>query len=112
MFFIHPSQVPPNRHVTYASFVCAHRPNKSKPYRVRLVVGGDKLTTALDVRSPAISIVDTKLHFNSTISDAARGARYATADIKDFFLQSNMPTFQYMRIHRKYIPMKSLNVHK
>ena len=104
IFFITPSPVPPGRRVTYNSFVCAHRPTKTEPFCVRLVVGGDKLSTHLDICSPAISVVDTKLHLNSTIPDASRGARYATADIKDFFLQSPMRQFQYMRVHKRYIP--------
>ena len=40
--------------------------------------------------------------FNSVISDARRGARFCTTDIKDFFLQSNLPEPEYMKIHGKY----------
>jgi len=69
-----------------------------------MTVGGDKLDAYQDVRSPAIGITETKLHLNSTISDAHQGARYCTADVKDFFLNSVMKIFQYMRIHRQYIP--------
>ena len=56
------------------------------------------------MRSPAVSLLDAKIHFNSVISDASRGARYCTCDLKDFFLQSVMKIFQYMKIHRRYIP--------
>ena len=48
-------------------------------------------------------MTDSKLHFNSTISDAKKGARYATGDLKDFFLVSEMIIYQYMRLHRRYI---------
>jgi hypothetical protein len=61
------------------------RPGKAEPLRIRMTVGGDRLDAFQDVRSPAVSIVDTKLHLNSTISDAHRGARYCTGDLKDFF---------------------------
>ena len=53
MTFIHPSQIPPHKKVTYASFVCDHRPLKSEPWKVRLVVGGDKLSYPYDTGSPA-----------------------------------------------------------
>ena len=36
------------------------------------------------------------------ISDAHQGARFATLDIKDHFLQSILPEPEYMRIHSKY----------
>jgi hypothetical protein len=104
MFFILPNQVPHGCKVTYAHFVCTMRPGKSEPYRIRMTVGGNLLDAYQDVRSPAVSLLDAKLHFNSVISDAKRGARYCTGDIKDFFLQSLMTIYQYMKIHRKYLP--------
>jgi hypothetical protein len=106
IFFIPPNNVPAGRKVTYSNFVCTMRPGKAEPYRIRMTVGGDRLDAYQDVRSPAVGITDTKLHFNSTISDAKNGARYCTADLKDFFLCSTMPIFQYMRVHRKYIPQE------
>jgi hypothetical protein len=77
------------------------RPGKAEPYRIRMTVGGDRLDAYQDVRSPAVGITDTKLHINSTISDAKDGARYCTGDLKDFFLVSQMKTFQHMRVHHR-----------
>jgi hypothetical protein len=71
-----------------------------------MTVGGDRLDAYQDVRSPAVGLIDTKLHLNSVISDAHKGARYFTVDLKDFFLQSLMHIFQYMRVHRKYLPIE------
>ena len=42
--FIPKEQVPNNRDVIYASFVCDHRPLKSEPWRVRIMVGRDRLS--------------------------------------------------------------------
>ena len=103
MVFILPHQVPSGRKVTYANFVCTMRPGKTEVYRLRMTVGGDRLDAYQDVRSPAIGLIDTKLHLNSVISDAHLGARYCTGDLKDFFLVSDMVIYQYMRIHRKYL---------
>ena len=82
--------------------VCDHRPLKSEPYRVRLTVGGDRLTYESDAASPAASLLETKLLINSVISQSARGCRFMTLDIKDFFLQTDMEDCEYMRIHSKY----------
>ena len=109
MFFIKPHEVPPDRKVTYANFVCTMRLGKTERYRICMTVGGDHLDAYQDVRSPAVSIIDTKLHINSTISDAKHGARYCTADLKDFFLTSDMKIFQYMRIHRRYLPQEVID---
>ena len=104
IYFILPHQVPTDRKVTYATFVCTMRPGKAEKYRIRMTVGGDKLDAYQDVRSPAVGITDTKLHLNSTISDTKHGARYCTGDLKDFFLCSDMPIYEYMRVHRRYVP--------
>ena len=109
MFFILPKNVPSGRKVTYANFVCTMRPGKAEPWRIRMTVGGDRLDAYQDVRSPAIGLTDTKLHLNSVISDAKDGARYCTGDIKDFFLQSQMTIYQYMRVHRKYLPQEIID---
>ena len=82
--------------------VCNYRPLKSEKHRVRLTVGGDKLTCDFDVASPAASILETKLLINSVISDAHKGARFLTLDIKDFFLCSTLESPEYMRIKAKY----------
>ena len=102
--FICKNEVPQGRKVTYGSFVCDHRQLKAEPYRVRLTVGGDKLEYESDAGSPAASLVETKLTLNSTISDAHRGARFMSADLKDFFLATTMEEPEYMRIPYKYFP--------
>jgi hypothetical protein len=98
------SEVPANKTVTYGVCVCDYRPLKSEPYRVRLTVGGDKLPYDDDFGSPAASLLETKLIINSTISDARRGARFLSADLKDHFLASLMRDPEYMKIKYKYFP--------
>ena len=102
--FIHQREVPIHKAVTYANLVCAYRPLKSEPYRIRLVVGGDKLTYDEDPGSPAASLLETKLLVNSIISDAHEGARFMSCDLKDFFLATPMKSAEYMKIKWKYLP--------
>jgi hypothetical protein len=52
-------------------------------------------TPAGDASSPAISMLDAKLHINTTISDAKNGARYLGLDIKNFYLGTPMSYIQY-----------------
>ena len=54
-------------------------------------------------------MTNSKLHFNSTISDAKKGARYATDDLKDFFLISEMTIYQYMRLHRRHVTQEIMD---
>ena len=65
--FIFFNEVPLDRDVTYASFVCDLKPLKNETHRVRIVVGGDRLSYNDDPASPAASLLETKLVINSTI---------------------------------------------
>ena len=103
MDFIHKHEVPPHKTVTYANFVCDYRPLKSKPFRVRMTVGGDKLSNDEDTGSPTASILETKLLANSVISDHKKhNSRFCAINLKDFFLNTPMEKPEYIRIHKKY----------
>ena len=82
--------------------ICDVRPLKSEKNRVRLTVGGDKLDFEDDPSSPAAALLDIKIHLNSVISDAHKGARYGTADIKNYYLNNPMSKFRYMCIPLKW----------
>ena len=100
--FIYKHEVPKNKIVTYARMVCDYRPLKDEKYRLRLTVGGDRLYYEDDAASPAASLLETKILLNSTISQSAKGCRFMTLDIKDFFLKTAMTEYEYMCIHNKY----------
>ena len=106
MFPIRLADIPPGRFATYANFVCDIRPNKEEQYRVRLTAGGNRLDFPGDPSSPAVATTDSKIHINSTISDAKKGARYMTLDIKNFFLGTPLLYYQYLRIHKSMIPQE------
>jgi hypothetical protein len=100
--FVHLSTIPKNKKVAYANMVCDHRPLKTEKHRVRLTLGGDVLECLGDSSSPAASVIESKLIFNSVVSDSHRGAKFMSLDIKDYFLQSMLQEAEYMRIHGKY----------
>ena len=101
---IRKAAIPAGRHATYVNFVCAIRPQKIETHRVRMTFDGDQLDFLGDPSSPATSMLTTKNHLNSTISDAHKGARYLNLGIKNFFLGSRMDYYQYARVHASLIP--------
>jgi hypothetical protein len=100
--FVPITDVSKNKKVAYANMVCDHRPLKKEKDRVRLTLGRDVLDYFGDTSSPAASLLEAKLLINSVISDAHRGARFMSLDIKDLFLQSILDDPEYLRIHSKY----------
>lgn len=102
--FIPKSQVPSDRDVTYVTFVLDYRPTKDDPWRVRITVGGDRLSYPGDAGSPAASMLETKIMLNSVISDAHKGARWCTMDIKDHFLGTPMARPEYVKAHISKFP--------
>ena len=110
MFFVQHSQIPTGRKISYGNFICDVRPQKSEIHRVWLTAGGDKLDAYKETRSPTAGLIDAKLHFNSTISDAHNGARHLGLDIKNFYLgtPTDHTKFQYLWVHIKDIPPEFL----
>ena len=102
--FITKEEVPKGRDITYATFVVDYRPLKSEPQRVRITVGGEKLSYNADAGAPAANMLETKILVNSTISDAKQGARFMSADLKDFFLATPMEGNEYMKVPYKHFP--------
>ena len=102
--FVFKNKIPPGRDITYASFVCDKRPLKPEPYRVRIVVGGDCLSYGEDAASPATDLLETQILINSTISDSDKGARFLSADLKDYFLGSPISLVSLIMDSGRMIP--------
>ena len=86
IFFIKRDNVPRDAKVTYANLICDLRPLKAETHRVRMTVGGDKLSYEGDPSSPAVSLLNTQKILNSVISDAHNQARFSSADVKNHYL--------------------------
>ena len=109
MFFTTKYRIPKDRKITYANFICNIRPQKSETHRVRLTAGGDKLDYPGDPSSPEVSLLNVKIHINSTISRAKHNARYMCIDIKKIYLGTPIKYFQYMSIHKTFIPQEVID---
>ena len=103
--FIHKNQVPRDRakDVTYGLITTLVRPEKiDEPNRTRLVAGGDRVHYPGDAGTPTADLLTVKLLINSIIS--TEGAKFMTMDIKDFYLNTPMARFEYMRLRIADMP--------
>ena len=76
----------------------------SSEYRVRGTYGGDISDYQGPTAAQTADMVSIKVLLNATVSE---GARFITADIKDFYLGTPMEVKEYMRIHLTQIPPES-----
>ena len=74
-----------------------------------MTAGEDRLDCPYEVSSPAVSMTNSKLHINSTISNTHKGACYLGKDITNSYLGTGMPYHQYMCIHLSKIPQEIKN---
>ncbi len=104
IFFIHPSDIPKHKKATYARFVCEKRPQKTEVNRTRITVGGNLIDYPGDVSTRTADLTTTKILLNSTVSDDK--ASFMTMDVRNYYLGTPLPTYEYMRFRLKYIPME------
>ncbi|MCK7513578.1 MAG: hypothetical protein MZV70_62525 [Desulfobacterales bacterium] len=102
MFFLPYTAIPKHKKPTYLRIVAAFRPEKENPRRVRFTVGGDRIDYAGDVSTKTADLPTVKLLLNSIISTP--DARFMTGDLKDFYLNTPMDEYEYMRIPVSIIP--------
>jgi hypothetical protein len=76
------------RDVTYGSFRCDIRPNKTETHRTRLTAGGDRINYPEDVGTPTANMTLFKIKVNSII--LTQGARCIMINIKDFYMNTPM----------------------
>eukprot|EP00804_Cyclotella_cryptica_P002412 CCRYP_004109-RA/>CCRYP_004109-RA protein AED:0.25 eAED:0.31 QI:0/0/0/1/0.33/0.25/4/0/631 len=105
--FIAHNEIPPQRRRHLRTIAANYRPEKDDPYRIRLTVGGNRITYPGDRSTPTADMLTTKTLLNSAIS--TKGARFMTIDIKDFYLNTPMVRPEYMRLKLSDIPTTSLN---
>ena len=70
------------------------RPEKVDPNQARLTVGGDRLKYPGNCGTPTVNLITVKLFLNSI--NLTLGEKFATINIKDFYLNTPMKHFEYM----------------
>ena len=104
IFFIDKKDIPAARwkDVTYGRICVNYRPEKNDPNRVRLTVGGDRINYPEDCGTPTAGMLTVKMLLNSVIS--TKDAKFMTIDIKDFYLNTPMQRYKYMRLKMEELP--------
>eukprot|EP00804_Cyclotella_cryptica_P000411 CCRYP_008709-RA/>CCRYP_008709-RA protein AED:0.43 eAED:0.43 QI:0/0/0/1/0/0/5/0/715 len=110
--FIPKSDIPPDRlkDVTYIKFVCQVRTEKDEPNRTRATFGGNLIHYPDDVGTPTADLLLIKIFLNSVISTP--GARFATADLSNFYLCTPMPRPEFGRVKLSDIPEEIIEEYK
>ena len=72
------------------------------PYQTRLTVGGNLIAYPRDCGTPTVDLLTVKLLLNSVVSTP--GAKFITINIKDFYLNTPMERYKYMRLKLCDIP--------
>jgi len=110
IFFIPRDKVPQGRKPTYARFVCTYRPQKNEPNRTRLTVGGNLIDYPGDKSTRTSDLTTIKCLLNSTVS--TDNAKFMCIDIKNFYLDTPLDRYEYMRIHISLIPQEVIDEYK
>ena len=96
--------------MTYGRIVVKYHPKKSDSNRVRLTVGGDRINYPGDCSTPTADILTVKLLLNSVIS--TKGAKFMSINIKNFYLNTQMARYEYMRLKIAELPQDFINEYK
>ena len=104
MFFIAQNEIPQDRRrdVTYARVVCNYRDQMKDKERTRITMGGDRTNCPFDCGTPTAELLTIKLLLNSVISTP--GAKFTTIDINNFYLNTPMDRYEYMRMKLEIFP--------
>jgi hypothetical protein len=110
--FIHKHEIPADRlkDVTYIKFVCTIRTKKKDPCRTRATMGGNLINYPEDVGTPTANLLLIKIFFNSVISTP--GAKFANADISNFYLMTPLKQPEYAKIKLSDIPEEVIKEYK
>jgi len=112
IFFINKNEVPNDRFkdITYGKIVCNYREGKDDPFRSRLVVLGNLVNCPIDCGTPTADLFTVKLLWNSIIS--TEGAKFMTMDIKNFYLNTPMERYEYLKLRLSDMPEDVIKYYK
>ena len=101
--FLHPqSQGYPIQKVRLQPHSMQHQTTEERNHRVRLSVGGDKLTYDVPVSTPTADLIVAKIYWNSILSTPY--GKYLIMDFKTFYLKNLMKKSKYYKISIKLVP--------
>ena len=93
--------------MTYGRLVNDIKEHKTETYQTRLTVGGNLLDLPGLLSTPTANFTTTKCLFNSVIS--IPGAKCLIAEVKNFYLNNDLPDPKYMKLHIHIIPQEIID---
>ncbi len=98
IFFVHKHEIPQDRlkDVTYIKFVSLIRMEKEDPHQIQATLGGNLIHYPEDVGTPTAVLLLIKNFLNSFI--LTDGAKFATADLSNFYLMTPLKWPEYGRV--------------
>ena len=94
--FIHRSEVQAGKRVTYGHIVVSIRTNKTEIHRVKITVGGDKLSYEGPTATQCASLMKTNILLNSVVSTVLE--MFMCANIHGFYYNTPMVEFEYTNL--------------
>ncbi len=88
--------------MTYGSYGCEIKQNKEEKHCTRLTARGDRIHYPDNVGTPTANMTLVKVLLNSIIS--TENTQCVILDVKDFYLNTPMKRFKYMRLKLNVIP--------
>jgi hypothetical protein len=101
-FFVELTNITNDHKITCGKLVCDYEPNKTEKEWARLTVGGDRLDYTGDVATSTADITNFKILINSSLS--IEDAEMMMLDIKNYYLGTPLPRYEYMRLPFSIIP--------
>jgi hypothetical protein len=97
------NDIPADKIVTYVNPVCVEKQNDdgSLKFRTRLTIGGDRIAYPFDTTAVTAEMESLKILLNCMISEHAN---WSTLDLTDFYLGTDLPHPEYIRIPLRLIP--------
>jgi hypothetical protein len=86
------------------------KPNTEEKEGTRLTAGGDRINYTEDVGTPTANMTTVKILLNSVIS--TKEAKHVMLDLKDFYLNTPMKRYKYMRLKISNIPKEIIQEYK
>jgi hypothetical protein len=108
--FINLTSIPKERKITYRKIVCDYKPHKKEKECVRLTVGGNRLDYSGDIATSTADITTFKILINSTLSPEE--AAMMMVDIKNYYLGTPLPRFEYMNMLLSRFPEEIVEKYK
>jgi hypothetical protein len=99
--------IPAGNVVTYVNPVCVEKTNDdgSIKFRTRITIGGDRIMYPYETATVTAEMDALKILLNCMISE---NANFSTVDLTDFYLGTDLPHPEYIRISHRLIPANTI----